>query len=135
MQAENKRLVEYLAQKSNELDTQKNIENVISDYKVQIERISNDLYEKTRNLEFLNGKYNILQNNYEGEKKENDRKEAEIRNWRAKFDDLLRNKGESEENNKLRQLLAIKIHENEDLAGKIKQLANVIIEKEVKYTE
>ena len=104
---------------------------MISDYKVQIERISNDLYEKTRNLEFLNGRYNILQNNYEGEKRENDQKEGEIQNWRVKFDELLRNKEEGEENNKLRQILAIKIKENEDLTGKIKQLANVIVEKEV----
>lgn len=134
MQAENKRLVGYLAQKSNELETQKNIESVITDYKVQIERISNDLYEKTRNLEFMNGKYNIIQNNYESEKKENERKEGEMKKWQVKLDELLRSKGESEENNKLKQILAMKIQENEDLTGKIKQLANVIIEKEVIYT-
>ncbi len=131
MQSENKRLAEYLSQLSTDKEAHKSIETVLIEYKIQIEKISNDLYEKTRNLESLSGKYNILQNNYENEKKENERKESELRTWKIKFEEILRNKNDNDDNNKIKQLLSIKIQENEDLENKIKQLANIVVDKEV----
>lgn len=62
------------------------------------------------------------------------RKNVDIVNLNNQLENILTSKGENDEIStiKIKQFLAAKIRENEDLANKLKKMADIIVEKEVR---
>lgn len=85
----------------------------------QIDKLNEELAEQTKEINRLNSELN--------------RKNYELVNLSNQLENISKSKGENDETstNKVKQILAVKLRENEDLANKLKKMADILVEKEV----